>query len=270
MTNPPVEHRFEHEVTVPGPPEQVWDAIATANGIGGWMMPTELEPRVGGAVVFHMGPNPEDTSRGRVTAYEPTRRLVYEEDWATLVGQSGADVTPLATEFLVEALDGGTCVVRVVTSAFGTGADWEHEFFDEMEHGWGPVLDTLRLYLTHFPGQQVSCLWAATTLAGTPEAAIDAVRDALGVAGVGDQVRVRDHEGRLERSIPRHVLVLLDRPVPGYLSFYSFGEAGESMIHVKGHVFGDGAPAYVEREQPRWQAWIDGLGEGTSTERASA
>jgi uncharacterized protein YndB with AHSA1/START domain len=270
MTNPPVEHRYELELTVPGTPEQVWEAIATANGIAAWMMPTELEPRVGGAVAFHMGPKPEDVSHGRVTAFEPSRRIVYEEDWATLVGHSGADVTPLATEFLVEATSGGTCVVRVVTSAFGTGADWEQEFFEEMANGWGPTLDTLRLYLTHFPGQHVSNLWAGTQFPGSPEQAIDAVRDALGVAGVGDSVRVRDVDGRVERSIPRHFLVRLSRPVPGFLSFFSYGSDEESSVHVQGHLFGDDRAADVEREQPQWQAWFDELGNAAAATRASA
>ena len=48
MTTPNIPHRFEFEVEVPGTPEQVWQAIATAEGISSWMMPTELEPRVGG------------------------------------------------------------------------------------------------------------------------------------------------------------------------------------------------------------------------------
>jgi uncharacterized protein YndB with AHSA1/START domain len=270
MTNPPVEHRFELELTVPGTPEQVWDAIATAHGIAAWMIPTELDARVGGAVVFHMGPNPEDVSRGRVTAFEPSHRFAYEEDWAALVGQAGTDVTPLLTEFLVDASSGGTCVVRVVTSAFGTGADWEHEFFDDMATGWGPMLDTLRLYLTHFPGQQASNLWAGTQLAMSPEQAIDAVRRALGVSGVGDQVTVRGVGGRIERAIPRHMLVLLDEPVTGFLSFSAFGGEHEAGVSVQGQLFGDGAAAYVEREQPQWQAWFDGLGDATSAERASA
>ena len=67
------------------------------------------------------------TRTGRSPASSPARRIAYEEDWASLVGHPGADVTPLATEFLVEARSGGTCVVRVVTSAFGTGADWEDD-----------------------------------------------------------------------------------------------------------------------------------------------
>lgn len=270
MTNPPVEHRYERELTVPGTTEEVWDAIASAEGIAAWMVPTELEPRTGGAVVFHMGPDPAEASHGRVTAFEPARRIAYEEDWAALVGQSGADVTPLATEFLVEAASGGTCVVRVVTSAFGVGAEWEHEFFDEMATGWGPMLDNLRLYLTHFRGQRVSIMWAGTELAGSPEQGIDTVRGALGVSGAGDPVTARGVNGRVERSIEQHMLVQLEQPVPGFLSFFSFGSEDGSAVRVQGHLFGDGAAGYVEREQPQWQAWLDDLGNSTSTERASA
>lgn len=133
MTTPDTPYRFELELTVSATPEQVWDAIASADGISAWMLPTELDPREGGAVKFHMGP--DGASEGTVTAFEPTRRIAYEEDWATLVGHAGADVTPLVTEFLVEARSGGTCVVRVVSSAYGTGADWENEFWGEMNAG---------------------------------------------------------------------------------------------------------------------------------------
>ena len=38
MTTPDVPLRFEFTIEVPGPPEQVWDALATANGISSWMM----------------------------------------------------------------------------------------------------------------------------------------------------------------------------------------------------------------------------------------
>jgi uncharacterized protein YndB with AHSA1/START domain len=270
MTNPRVEHRFELELTVPGTPEQVWEAIASADGIAAWMGPTDLDARVGGEVVFHMGPGPDDVSKGRVTAFEPSRRVAYEEDWASLVGQAGADVTPLVTEFLVEAASGGSCVVRVVTSAFGAGADWEREFFDEMITGWGPMLDNLRLYMTHFPGQQVATLWAGTELAGEPEDAITVVRDTLGVDDVGDAVTTRGLDGRLERSIPRHVLLVIERPVPGFLSFSAFRGDGVAGLHLQGHLFGDGASAYVDREQPQWQEWLDRLARPAGEQRASA
>ena len=171
MTNPDesnrVEHRVEHTYEVAATPEQVWDAIATADGISAWMVPTRLDPRTGGEVSFDLG---EFTSTGVVTDYTPNHRFAYEEPWpiadqdddipATMLewfakfgvpmSQVRADlakVTPIATEFLVESASGGSCVIRVVTSAYGSGADWENEFFAEMVAGWAEILDNLATHL---------------------------------------------------------------------------------------------------------------------------
>ena len=48
-----------------------------------------------------------------------------------------ASISPIATEFLIEAASGGSCILRVVTSSYGSGADWENEYFAEMVAGWG-------------------------------------------------------------------------------------------------------------------------------------
>ena len=56
-------------------------------------------------------------------------------------------VTPIATEFLIESASGGSCVLRVVTSAYGRGADWENEFFTEMIAGVIAYLDNLAVHL---------------------------------------------------------------------------------------------------------------------------
>lgn len=254
---PDVPHRFELELTLAGTPEQVWHAIASAEGISGWMMPTELDAREGGAIAFDMGP--DMTSRGHVSAFEPHHRFAYEEDWASLVGQPGADVTPLVTEFVIEAQSESTCVVRVVTSAFGTGADWENEFWDEMANGWGAILDNLRLYLAHFPGRRATNLLATASFTATPEAAIAAVRDALGAADVGDYVDAHGIVGQVERVIPRHFLLRIDRPAAGLLSFYSFMNEGSAGVHLQGYLFSDDSPGVVETEQARLQAWLDGI-----------
>ena len=58
-----------------------------------------------------------------------------------------SSVTPIATEVLIESGSGGSCVIRVVTSAYGSGADWENEFFAEMVAGWGELLDKLATHL---------------------------------------------------------------------------------------------------------------------------
>ena len=149
--------RMELTFVLPGSAEQVWDAIATANGISSWMLPTDVEEREGGAICFHMGP--DLSPKGIVTGFDaPHRFAVVEPEWALLVGHDPDAVTPLATEFLIEARSGGTCVLRVVTSAFGTGAHWEQEFFADLEKHWVPQFDNLRVNLAHVSTtRSISC-----------------------------------------------------------------------------------------------------------------
>ena len=137
-----VEHRVERTYEVAATPEQVWDAIATADGISAWMVPTRLDPQIGGAVSFDVG----FWSHGIVTDYTPPTRFAYAEPWPT-TDHDLSSVTPIATEFLVESAAGGSCVIRVVTSAYGSGAHWENEFFTEMMAGVIPMLDNLAIYL---------------------------------------------------------------------------------------------------------------------------
>lgn len=161
-----VQHRMERTYAVAATPDQVWDAIATADGISAWMVPTRLEPRIGGEVTFDLGGY---TSIGVVTDYTPNRRFAYEEPWPIAPGVPVPDsmvewfdsigvplsdvdrdlesVSPIATEFLVESASGGSCVIRVVSSSYGTGADWENEFFAEMIEGWAALLDNLAKHL---------------------------------------------------------------------------------------------------------------------------
>ena len=161
-----VEHRMERTYEVHATPQQVWDAIATADGISAWMVPTRLDPQAGGEVSFDLG---GFRSTGVVTEYTPNRRFAYEEPWPLSAEEpipSGmaewfdargvtpaevrhdlSSVTPIATEFLIESASGGSCVIRVVSSAYGSGADWENEFFAEMAAGWAELLDNLGPHL---------------------------------------------------------------------------------------------------------------------------
>ena len=257
MTTPHTPYRFEYELTVSATPEKVWDAIASADGISAWMLQTDLDPREGGHVTFHMGP--EGASEGTVTAFEPTRRIAYEEDWATLVGHPGADVTPLATEFVVEARSGGTCVVRVVSSAYGTGADWENEFWGEMETGWAPMLDNLRIYLTHFAGQRATATTSTATFDVAPVEAFERVRDALGVGAVGEHLDAAGVGGVIERTIAHHFLVRIDRPVPGLVSCFSFGTDTAATVSLSAYLYGPDGAAAAERLQPQWQSLLEEL-----------
>lgn len=146
-----VEHRSESTLEVTATPEQLWEAIATAAGISAWMVPTRLDPRIDGEVSFDHGGL---RSTGVVTDYTPNTRFAYEEPWPMteemrqwvadtaehqVTDEELASISPIATEFLIEAASGGSCILRVVSSSYGTGADWENEYFAEMVAGWGEI-----------------------------------------------------------------------------------------------------------------------------------
>lgn len=263
MTTPNVPLRMERNFEVPGSPEQVWDAIATANGITAWFLPTDLEARAGGTVTFHMGEGEGESSTGEVTGWEPPARLVYSEpDWAALVGHDGAPVTPMITEFLVEAKSGGSCVVNVVTSAFGVGADWEQEFFDDMTKHWVPFFDNLRLYLTYFPGQRVTSMTVNADLPGPVDAAWAAVRAAIGATAVGETIEVRGEPMSVERigTEVNELLLRTSGDLTGFLHFSAFEPGnGSSRAAITGYLFSDAAPALVERERAAWKAWLEAI-----------
>jgi uncharacterized protein YndB with AHSA1/START domain len=264
MTTPDKPLRFEIEVEVAGTPQQVWEAIASADGISSWFLPTDLEPREGGAIVAHMG---DETAPGSITGWDPPRRLSYEEpQWAEMVGHPDAPVTPLTTEFLVEARSGGTCVVRVTASAFGTGADWEDEFIDEMSVYYRPFFDLLRLYLERFPGQTATRREVRVVVDGglDADAVVPAAARTLGVAGPGETVDASSALG-LSGTVLRvgrpYLMVEVDGPVPGYVSLYgSRVDAGPVTAELHAWLFGDDAPAFADAAEDGWRTWLAGLG----------
>ncbi|HEU0101036.1 MAG TPA: SRPBCC domain-containing protein [Mycobacteriales bacterium] len=255
---PSVPVGVSFEIEVPGTPEQVWAALATAEGLSSWFLPTDVEERLGGALVTHMG---ETDSPATITAWEPPYRLVYEEpEWATLVGREGAPVTPLASEFVVEAKSGGTCVVRVVTSAFGTGADWENEFMTEMLSGWMPFFENLRLYLAHFPGQNATSMELSTTVSASSDDAWARVRSAVGDVPVGGTISVRGLSGPVHQAQQGGLLARVDGAASGLLGLHSFGTGPDaSMVVLRTWLFSEGAADYIEQERAAWQAWLDDL-----------
>lgn len=257
-TNLTVPYRLEFSVEVPGTPEQVWDAIATAKGMSAWFLPTEMEEREGGSLHFSMGP--EMGSDGHVTGWDPPRRITYEEDWAALMGKDPGTLSPLTSEFLVEARSGGTCVVRVTSSGFGTGAAWESEFWEEMGPNWMPFFDNLRLYLAHFPGQEATQLEATASHPGDAEALWSTMQDALGLGPVGSSVDARGVTGTVERLGERQALIRLTAPVPGMLSVFAYSFIdGEATASARAYLFSADAADYVRREEPAWRTWLEGL-----------
>jgi len=257
----PDTRSLELEVEVPGTPEQIWEAIATGPGITSWLHPTEVEEREGGELSFDMGGGM--TFTGKVAGWDPPHRFVEETEWKA---SEDLPAALLATEWLVEAGSGATCVVRMVTSGFGAGAAWDEEI-EGFGEAMRDALDTLRVYLTHFAGRHGSWMRVFGKAEGSLDEAWGAVTGALGVSEVveGADATVGGFGGPLLSGVVerkseggahmRDLLVRIEDPRPGLASVSVFTE--QRFVSVQACLYGDDAAAVAEREEPAWRTWME-------------
>jgi uncharacterized protein YndB with AHSA1/START domain len=234
------------EVEVPGTPEEVWDAIGTARGISGWFVQAEI---AGDRMIQHHGNGYDMESR--IVASESPRRFAYQEDFQPA---EDAPSSLVATEFLVEARSGGSCVVRVVQSGFGAGDAWERAI-ESFTSGWPAALDDLRLYLTHFAGQPVAGFATGRPLDGDWAS----IKGALGVPdepAVGDRVVAPHFAGTIARAGEGHVSLLLDSPGRGTGYLGAGGPGDQTFLFVRARLFGDGAAELAARSEREWEEWL--------------
>jgi uncharacterized protein YndB with AHSA1/START domain len=252
-----IELQFE----LPGTPEQVWHAIATGPGFSSWFVPSEIEEREGGAVVFHLGPGMDST--GKVTGWEPFRRFAIEEP-----GWSG-EAPPLATEFIIESRGGNSCTLRLVHSLFTTSDQWDNEI-DSMETGWPAFFEVLRIYLAHFAGQPSVSIRPTAAHPGPEPVAWESLTKALGLlnATPGERRSAPPDDApvlagvveRLDLKSHHHAVTLrMDTPAPGVALIGTYTWAGEVKMALSFYYYCSGAEEIAAREEPRWQAWLETL-----------
>lgn len=253
------ERRLEVEVEVPATPEQAWEAVATGPGITAWFMPTEVDGRVGGTVVHHHEADIETS--GTVSAYDAPYRFAYEEGGWLPDGEYAAHVT--ATEFLVEARSGATCVVRLVMSGFGDGEAWDRAV-ESFTAGWRQALLALRLYLTHFRGEPVASVNAGGGAVGDKDALWSDLTGALGLPvqpQAGERIATTApgapaFAGTVEEAGGRMITLVLDEPARG-IGFVGAGGPGDQVfVFVRAQLFGPDAAQVAAREQAAWKAWV--------------
>jgi uncharacterized protein YndB with AHSA1/START domain len=252
--DPSGQRSVEAEVEVPGTPEEVWRAIATGPGISSWFVPSRVEGRVGGAVTCDFGPGMQSVAT--IQVWDPPRRFAAET-----VEEPGT----VATEWIVEARSGGTCVVRVVHRWFASGDDWDQQF-EGHAAGWRDFFRLLRLYLGNFQGQPCSAFQLMGMAAEPKSKAWAALMDALGFRGasVGKRLdaatNVPPIGGLVERvgeeAHPEELLLRLDRPAPGIAHLFAMPMAGQVILSIRLFLYGDQAAVAVARDEPLWCAWI--------------
>lgn len=255
--DPSGRRSVEAEIEVPGTPEEVWAAIATGPGVSSWFVPTET--RDDGTVVCNFGPGMESVSTR--TAWEPPHRFAAEGTGF------GPNAPPLATEWIVEARDGGKCVVRVVHSLFASTDDWDDQL-ESIESGWPTWFVILGLYLRHFRGLPCSTFRVMGVTAGPASAAWEALAGSLGVAGL-EKGQTWDTpaglpalSGVVERvGTDQHhqAIVRFDGPAPGVVLIMALAMGGQVLLSLHFYLYGDRAAEAAARDEPSWQAWLSGL-----------
>jgi uncharacterized protein YndB with AHSA1/START domain len=240
MTHP---FEIELEVTLPADPERVWEAIATGPGIDSWFMGrNEVEPRVGGTAAMDTGGFREQAV---VTAYEPGTRFASR----TAPSQDGRF---MAFEYLLEGRDGGSTVLRVVHSGM-LGDNWQDEY-DALRSGWPFHLNTLREYLTHFPGRIAEPVFGMVQAADRPAPQIRSLlASALSLPAL---IAVGDTANGGPEGLPvvDGEVVWADderfglRTADGLYSFHH-GSGTAIMFH---HLFGPSTDA----AEGAWQRWL--------------
>lgn len=233
------ERVIDLSVEVPGTPEQVWRAIATGPGISSWFIPHDVEERAGGSVTMDFGTF--GVEHADVVEWEPPHRVVF----------TGRGERALAYEWLVEAKDGGTCVVRLVNSGFGAGDDWDADF-DGMSEGWKTFMQNLRLHLTYFAGRTAEVVQPLGMTTGPNPDAFARLCGALGVAPdlapgspfVTGGDGIPRLAGRVESVLAgpraRAYLLLLDDPLPGTGFVTAEGDGDHVMVSTYLYLYGDG------------------------------
>ncbi|MBS2963184.1 SRPBCC domain-containing protein [Actinocrinis puniceicyclus] len=244
-------HEFElsEQIGLAATPEQVWDAIATGPGIDSWFMGrSEIEAREGGRGRTDMGGFVVEST---VTACDPRKRFAYR-------GDPAPDGAFHAFEYLIEAREGGSTVLRFVHSGF-LGDDWEAEY-DALRKGDPMYLHKLAQYVRYFPGRYGAPISGFAGQRSDKERVWELYRAGLGLTdpvAVGDRVHLTP--GGLTALDGEVTYVSEDflgvRAADG---FYSFIHGYQGALVIGHHVYGEpGQPAPdVKALQGAWQTWL--------------
>jgi uncharacterized protein YndB with AHSA1/START domain len=267
------------EIEVPGAPEEVWRAIATGPGISAWFVPTTCEEREGGQTVSSFGPGMD--AIGIIKRWDPPRIMEVESE----TGEGGPG--KVATQWLVEARSGDTCVVRVVHRWFADSDQWDGEF-EGHAYGWvSSFFRILKLYLADFAGQPCTAidLAAFSSLSGREtwgeikggmqfESDGRQFRSTSGAPVLAGQLESTDVDDpallRARERAPQVVAALegmdnedpqlllrLVQPAPGVAHFFIMNLGHQVLVTLRFFLYGEQAERAAQGIEQGWRAWLD-------------
>ncbi len=251
----------ETEIEVPGTPEQVWQAIATGPGHAAWMFAADIEPAEGGEMIIHREPFAPRVAVV-VTSWDRPHSFGYAER------VPGAPA-PLATEILVEARTGDSCVVRVVCGFADAGDEWE-DLVDAAVEGWRMTLLVLRAYLRSFAGRPVRPMDLITMIDPAPAgraALADLLFTRLGLPATHraagqpfrSAVEAPELTGVIEYAGEGYLLLRAAAPYPALIAISCFRMGPELPISINllGRIYAPLDDRRLDQVRTPWREWLE-------------
>jgi uncharacterized protein YndB with AHSA1/START domain len=142
----PPERALVKVVRVAAPPEAVWAAWTTREGITSFMAPEAvIDARVGGAFHIHFDPLAAPGARGaddmRFLALQPPYFLSF--DWNAPPSLPEARSQRSFVMLRLQPFDGGHTLLRLHHTGWGDGGEWD-QAFAYFDRAWDMVLGHLR------------------------------------------------------------------------------------------------------------------------------
>lgn len=220
-TDPPATRTVEREVTIAADAAAVWKALTEADELVRWFpLDARVSPGAGGSVWMSWQELYEGESE--IDIWEPERHLRLR------FPRHGPLV--MATDYHLQARSGST-VLRVVTSGFGSGADWD-AMYGGVSRGWDFELVSLAHYLERHPGRDRRVAWARATVAGPAPDAWDRLvgpgrwlEPLTGRLAAGERIAFPTPRGALTGSL-RHV-------DPGWQIVAVVPDLGDALLRLE-------------------------------------
>jgi hypothetical protein len=225
------EFEIRREVELPATPEEVWEAVATGPGTASWLFPEE--------------PGPNDI----VESDRPYRYAVRTE------GEGGFFN---ALEFVIEAREGGTAVLRYVHSGVFDEEGWDNQY-DAVASHTDFYLHTLGQYLEHFSPKTATYVGGGPGGIDGPEASMTAdafekLKSALGAISEGDRVSLPNDggDGVVDYANDKFLGVRTGDALYRFFGRNAFG----GPVGMSIHHFGD---VDVDAASRAWSDWLESV-----------
>ena len=246
----------EHELEIAAPQEDVWRAIAGAEGLTRWFVEAaRVEPGVGGRFWGSWGEGMEGETR--IDVWEPPTRVRLLDDFG------GTLEEPMFQEYLLETR-GGTTVLRFVHGDIPDSPDWDG-LYESTSRGWSLFFRNLRHALEQHPGEPRRSRYTTTPVRPSVPEAWRALLGSDGLALEAEPVEGGRYggttadgdrlEGDVVTAVPELALQLTLEPLDRGL--LTLGFEGDSAWFTVA-TFGAGESAAADRVAARILRVLEG------------